>query len=168
MDPQIINNTLDEILACVCAALANGSCGCPCYAFIATGAVVPWDHCCDGGQLWVKLERMYATANFPSQDNSTLQCGVTWSADILVGILRCGPVLDDQGLPPNPDDVTATSVLVYEDMALVAPAIACCLGQAKKYRQYRISDFRPVNPQGGCYGSELRLTIELLPYPVSS
>lgn len=167
MDPQIINNTLNEILDCVCAVLAGGSCGCPCYSFVASGQV-PWDHCCDGGQLSVKLDRMFATSNFPTQDNSTLQCGVTFSADITVTLLRCGPTVDDNGNPPLPDAITAANTQVYEDMALIAPAVVCCLSVAKRFRQFKINDFRPVVPLGGCYGAEMRLTIELLPVPVSS
>lgn len=164
MTPDLIQLTLQEILDCACAALAETVCGCPCRAYVAVGDV-SWDQCCDGGQLWVKATRVYVTESFPQEKADALICGVGLAADVQVGVLRCAPVLDDQGNPPTPEALTTSSSQVYEDMYALMNSIICCLSATKKCRKFVMRGATSLGPQGGCVGTLINLSIELTDPP---
>ena len=166
MTPDLLVRLTQEILDCVCSSLEKTSCGCPCNAFVAAGAVA-WDSCCDGGQMWVGIERVYATGAFPSPA-SVITCSPQLAADLVVGILRCAPTLNDQGEAPSPERLTESAAQVYEDAYAVVQGVLCCLVPTSKARPFVMGIQRPVGPQGGCCGSELRLTVALVDPPVVS
>lgn len=153
-----ISDVAQALLDCVCADLADGECGCPCWAFIANGAVA-WDHCCDDGQLWVSVDRVYPYGIFPSAPTSRIACAQPIAVDYTIGILRCAPVSDDQGNPPTPEQLTASGIQVTNDMYTIMNSVICCLDNMGQRRLFTIAGTRPLGPSGGCVGSALTVTV---------
>lgn len=163
MTPDLITRLTQELLDCCCSALEKTACGCPDRAFVSAGAVA-WDRCCDGGQLWVGVERIYAYSAFPAPAG-IINCFPPLAADIVIGILRCAPTVNDQGEPPTVDALNTSSAQVYEDAYAVTNGVLCCLVPTQRERLFVMGNQRPVGPSGGCTGSELRLTVALVDPP---
>jgi hypothetical protein len=161
--PDLLTRLTQELLDCTCSALEKTQCGCPDYAFVSAG-VVAYDHCCDGGQLWVGIDRVFAYDRFPAPAG-ILNCTPPLAADIVIGILRCAPTLNDKGEAPSAETLTASSAQVYEDAYAVVQGVLCCLVPTQRERLFVMGNQRPLGPQGGCVGSELRLTVALVDPP---
>jgi len=163
--PDLIVRLTQEVLDCCCSALEKTICGCPDRAFVSAGAVA-WDRCCDGGQLWVGVERVFAYDRFPAPA-TVVNCMPPLAADLVVGILRCAPTVNDQGEAPSCDALSASAAQVYEDAYAVVNGVLCCLVPTHKERLFVMGAQRPVGPAGGCVGTELRLTVALVDPPPS-
>jgi hypothetical protein len=163
MTPDLIVRLTQELLDCVCASLEKTSCGCPCRAFVASGTVA-WDSCCDGGQLWVGVDRIYAYGTFPAPAG-IVTCSPPLATDIVIGVLRCAPTINDQGEAPSAAALSASSAQVYEDAYAVTNGVLCCLTPTARQRPFVMGNQRPIGPQGGCVGTELRLTVALVDPP---
>jgi hypothetical protein len=162
--PDLVVRLTQEILDCACAALEKTACGCPSRALVSVGAVA-WDSCCDGGQLWVGVERIFAYNQFPVPA-TTVMCMPPLAADLVVGVLRCAPVMTDQGDAPSPEVLTASAAQIYEDAYTVNSAVLCCLSEHHRARPFVMGPQRPVGPAGGCVGTELRFTVALTDPPL--
>ena len=168
MDPQRLNELLQELLNCACDALENGICGeptvcgCPCRQFIGIGPVV-WDReaCCDDGQLSVTVDRLYPVDTFPNQSNRVNLCRIPLAADITVTLLRCFPVMDEHGNAPTPDALQTAGEDLHADMLTLTLGLLCCLQARGRSQQFIFQGSRFVGPSGGCAGIELRFVVEL-------
>lgn len=161
--PDLLVRLTQEILDCACSALEKTACGCPCHAFVASGAVV-FDRCCDDGQLWVGIDRIYAYGNFPAPAG-VATCMQPLAADLTIGILRCAPTMNDQGEPPTAEVLTLSAAQVHEDGYVLMNGVMCCLAEHARARPFVIGSQRPIGPQGGCVGSELKITVALTDPP---
>jgi len=162
--PDLIVRLTQELLDCCCSALEKTACGCPGRAFVSAGAVAHDDCCACDGQLWVGVERVFAYDRFPAPAGM-LTCLPPLAADIVIGVIRCAPTVDDNGNPPTVDALNASSAQVYEDAYAVMNGVLCCLAPTSKARPAVIGNQRPVGPAGGCVGTELRLTVALVDPP---
>ena len=164
--PDLFWLVAEEALQCVCTALADTACGCPCRACVVFGPPV-WDQCCDGGQLTTFLERVYVAKSFPSAETGQITCSAPLAGDFVIQLLRCVPTVAEDGTPPSCQAISDSAKSIYTDMYVAFRAIICCLAAYKKLRTFTIREARPVGPQGGCAGFEIRFTIELVdPIPV--
>lgn len=179
LNPTGLYDLAQMILACVCAeleataGLIDGQPGCPSRSCVVPGTVA-WDGCdgaCDGsgscGQLSVSIARTYPSTTFPVEDR-TVQglkgCTPppTTAAEFVITLLRCTPVLDENGCPPPCEDLDASARVLYTDMATVANALVCCLpGTAPRGRRFLLGQSRTLGPEGGCAGVEQRVTVAL-------
>lgn len=139
-----------------------------CRAFVAPGAQVPWDTCCEcgsgsEGQAWVAVERFYPVAPFPQQDVGAQRCHPTeFAADIVVGILRCAHTVDDQGNAPSAPTVTADAGKVARDRKIALDALLCdFLGDDPDPGTFRLGFWQPLGPGGGCVGGSWSATIAI-------
>lgn len=148
----------EALLDCACEALSQTRCGCPDCRFVAAGTVA-WDRCCDGGQLWVGVERLFTYERFPTPIATPTNCSAQLAADLTVTVLRCAPVPDENGNAPSPAVLSAAALGIYEDMEAVMRGVLCCLHPGRKCRPFVITGHRPLGPMGGCTGSEMRLTV---------
>lgn len=166
LTPTLICDTAQFILDCVCAALdAESSCPCPCRACVVAGPPV-WDDCCEG-QLTVSLENLFVHENFPARAAGPIFCFSPLAGDFLIQLLRCAPVVRDDGTPPSCPELSDSACQIYTDLYIALRALICCLAVAKRQRKFLIRDARVVGPDGGCIGFEIRLTVELHdPLPV--
>lgn len=169
MDIDLLNNILNDILGCSCNSLENGicadgdtnSCKCPCRHYITHGSP-SWDTCCDEGQLTINVDRIYQTETFPTQTNKPSTCSRELAADVTVTLLRCYPAnLKDDGSPPTPAEQQAAAESLNRDSLLLTKATICCLQQQGKNRPFIFQGARPLGPQGGCAGVEIKFTVAL-------
>ena len=163
MTPDLLVRLTQELLDCACSALEKTACGCPSRAFVAAGAVA-FDSCCDTGQLWVGIDRIFAYGNFPAPAG-VVTCSPMLAADLTIGVLRCAPTLNDQGEAPAAQLLTGSAAQVWEDAYTVITAVSCCLAEAGKLRPFVMGNQRPLGPAGGCTGSELKVTVALTDPP---
>lgn len=160
LTPDLFWLTAQELLDCVCAALDEESeCPCPCRVCVVAGTPV-WDECCEG-QLTAYLSRVFFHDNFPSAVSQAQICGTFLAGEIVIQLLRCAPVVHDDGSSPTCGELSESARKIYQELYISMRALACCLSEAKRHRKYVITDARTVGPEGGCVGFEIRVTIEL-------
>lgn len=164
MTPDLLTRLTQELLDCACSSLEKTQCGCPSRAFVAVGTVA-WDSCCDGGQLWVAVDRIFPYGQFPGPISGALNCAPPLAADIVIGILRCAPTLNDQGEAPTAEALSLSAAAVLEDAYTLETGILCCLAEHARARPFVVGNQRPLGPTGGCVGMELRLTVALVDPP---
>lgn len=160
LTPDLLWFVADEILQCICTALAAESeCPCPCRSYVSVGQPA-FDDCCEG-QLVVWIERVFWQDIFPNQTTQAAICAGQLAADIAVQYLTCAPMIKDDGSAPSGPELSESARRVGQSWYIANKAIACCLSQARKHRLYVIKDSRPVPPSGGCVGWQTTLTIQL-------
>lgn len=156
---------MDELRACLCAALENtvgGAATCACI--LIPGLRAPADWCgCNGasgcGQAWVRLDSVFpAGQNFPSPDAASGNCANVLAAILEVGVYRCQPMPKAQGTPPDPADVTQAAIIAAGDAIAMAQAINCCTGITK--RKHVMGRYSPRS-SGGCGGGVWPVTVQL-------
>lgn len=158
---DLFHLTAQEVLDCVCEALAlESTCGCPCRACIVVGQPV-WDQCCDGGQLTAFIERVYVQNNFPGSQGQAITCMAPLAGEFTIQLIRCVPTMTDDGEAPSCEALSDSSRLIYEDMYIATRAVICCLAAYRKSREFTMRDIRTVGPQGGCAGFEIKFAVEL-------
>jgi len=161
LTPDLLQLMAQDVLDCVCLALENESpCGCPCRKCVVFGPPV-WDDCCSG-QLTIWVERIYVAAKFPQTDGQPITCAAPLAADFVLQLIRCVPTVDDNGVAPSCEAISASAAKIYQEMYIVERALLCCLAAFKKNRAFVMKDMRPIGPQGGCAGFEVRFTVEMI------
>lgn len=166
MNIEALNNLLNDILLCACNALENGvcdgdtnTCKCPCRHYITHGPP-SWDTCCDEGQLTINVDRIYQFDNFPTQTNKPSTCYKELAADITLTLLRCYPAnLKDDGSFPTAAEQQAAAESLNRDFVLLTKATICCLSEKGKEQPFLFQGARPLGPQGGCAGIEVKFTV---------
>lgn len=162
MTPDLVHDFLDGLLTAVVDWL--DTIGAPvCRSFVAPGASAPWDTCCEcdvgEGQAWVLASRVFPVDPFPNQDVSAQRCKPReYAANVTAGVLRCAHTVDDQGVPPDPEVVTADAVKVGRDRTAVLDAIVCHVA-GDEPGTFQVGDWTPLGPQGGCVGGQWTMTV---------
>lgn len=179
LTPLAVHDMAQIVLDCVCHALNETAGdiddypGCPCRACVVAGQPA-WEDCADpcsgeaGGQLTVNVARMWPTTSFPEEDRRLLgtpgcQLPSTTALELIVTLLRCSPVGDEDGCPPSCEELEEGARIVHTDMAVVQSALMCCLPltAGRRGRRFVMGPSRTVGPQGGCVGVEQRVTVAL-------
>lgn len=178
-----VQTLAETVLSCVCTALdataaeVEGALGCPCRACVVPGPPA-WDSCADpcgpgegvGGQLSVHVARIYPSAQseFPAEYRTVLGargCQLPGTAvELVVTLLRCAPMINENGCPPTCEELTAAALLVHTDATSVVNALLCCLpttGSRRRGPRFVLGAQRILEPKGGCMGVEQRVTVEL-------
>lgn len=172
-----VHTIAEEVLACVCEALAatagqvDGYPGCPCRVCVVPGAPA-WDSCTDcdggpGGQLTVHVARIYPSRNFPAPEQGLMgvkgcQVPPVTAAELVVTLLRCVPGVHEDGCPPTCEELAEAARIVHIDVATVFSALMCCLpGTGRRGRRFVMGEQRIIGPQGHCAGVEQRVTVAL-------
>lgn len=169
IDLELLNNIMEEALACACNALNLGicdepgsTCGCPCRMFISAGPPVQdVEACCSDGQLTVHLDRIYPFSSFPAQDGGPHICQIPLAADLVVTLYRCFPVMNEDGSAPSGPEIDRASKDINRDLYLLSLGLLCCLSSHQRHRKFVFSGGRIIPPSGGCVGAEFRFTVEL-------
>lgn len=128
--------------------------------FLAPGAQVAWDNCCEeggvGGQLWVRLVNI--VPGWPQRDAAQKCAPRLYTATFGVGVIRCAHTLDDQGNPPTAAEMTGDATKINDDMEDMLSGIMSNL----EY-QYNLGAYEPLGPDGGCAGGEWTVSVRLQP-----
>ena len=163
----LLGPLMDDLRACVCGAL-EGTIGGPvsCFCALMPGQTAPADWCsCKGqnqcGMGWVRLANMFPSGErFPAQDSSTkASCAKVLAAVLEVGVYRCQPVSDRNGVPPDAAAQTQAALVQADDALALHQAIACC--EAVTSRPHVLGRWDPRDG-GGCGGGAWLLTVQLL------
>jgi len=124
-------------------------------AYVAAGSVA-WDNCC--GQLVVAPERVYRTARFPTEGPDENGCydGLI-ALDLVVLLLRCVPVIEDDGSVPDDLELGAAYSAILNDAAVIWDVLATVDLPDWWERANQGQTF--VGAEGGCIGVETRITV---------
>lgn len=152
-----------HLLGCVCEALEETTCGCPEWRAVVAGQP-SWDVCCEG-QLYVAVENVYPSLVFPAATAEPVRCGAPLAATLVVGIARCAVSMDDRGNPPTCEAQSSQAVRVYEDAEAVMRGTICCLAELSRDALSVVGAQSFIGPSGGCVGSELRVSVQLVTLP---
>lgn len=162
---DLLGPLMDDLRACLCAQLGD-SVPCACTLVPGSIAVADWCSCKGGqgcGQAWVRLDRMYASSRFPSQDSTSTPCGSTMLAAVLeVGVYRCRPITapGSSSQPPTALQQTEAALLQAADALAMARAITCCDSIQK--RPHVLGLYLPKDG-GDCSGGAWQVTVKLVP-----
>lgn len=97
----------------------------PGLSFVYDGPVLPADDCCQG-LLWARLVQIEPTDGSGDPYKTQRNVGVPvpgWLITLEVGILRCIPEINEQGLAPSPDEYNAASLMAAFDRQQIRAAI---------------------------------------------
>lgn len=143
-------------------------------AHLVAGLDAVWDDCCEadadtpGGTLYVRVVETYPTAGqgspYPQRDTSTRSCHpFAWAVQLAVGVVRCTPTVDDNGVAPSPDAITLSALEMTRDRATLETAIRCCFANADgaptgmEEGKVILFGWLPLGANGGCAGGEWTL-----------
>lgn len=136
-----------------------------CRSFVAPGADAPWDTCCDcpagEGQAWVAVSRYFPTESFPDPAAGAHRCHPReYAVELVAAVLRCATVVDDAGQPPSAAAVTDDARKVGRDRQALLEAILCgYVGDDADPGEFRLGEWTPLGPLGGCVGGQWTLTV---------
>lgn len=120
--------------------------------FIAPGAQVAWDDCCDG-QLWARVVSIVPSG---SSTRGASPCVTpTFLATLELGIIRCAAVMGTKGQAPTAEAITLDGLLGLSDMTALAETLNC------NPSVRTMEKWTPAGPQGGCFGGSWTLTATL-------
>ena len=127
------------------------TCGRPgiCAKLLHPGSVTTWDWCapCDSddcGMLWVRVDSSFTYRSFPSAE-AAVNCVLPTAYRLELGLLRCAPMPDEDGSPPDPDALTEASLqLLLDRRALLTAA-----RDHPSRMLVAVSDWSALGPQGG-------------------
>lgn len=158
-DDTLIYPIVADLAACLCAEYEDaGEALCFCGIEPATGVPIDVGECGDGdcGAATVRLARVFPSTTFPEIDQAGV-CATLLAAEIIVTVLRCVPVGQNDGSNPTAAEYAAWAIQQYADMIAMRRAINCCFASAHSDVDYVLGEFTPLTPQGGIGGGQWRL-----------
>lgn len=171
----ILEPLMDEILACLCEAVAripNPPQHC-CFRIgteVAHDAGLNEDLCCEG-LAYVSLGDIYpSSTSFPEQDiirQAAASCAPpTWAVAVRMGIIRCVPVGDLYNPVSCTDWNTAARQNIYDSFAL--RNAACCVRNVVASASDALLGMSVIierqsqgNPGGGCVERTIAMTLQI-------
>ena len=141
----------------------------PAHFALRTGAEVGWDMsqnedlCCEGF-AYVKINRVYASTDFPIEDETFSACGpLAWAADLEIGILRCAPVGTVEAIPTDVDWADTTDQVANDSVAMRL-AIEEFVTRLDPLTDVLVTrSWLPVGPAGACTGGTQIVTVGWIP-----
>ncbi len=160
----------ERLLTCLCDALTTiGAPVCQCSLRPGT-APPPADACCScsdsSGQASVQVTRIspLIAGKFPALGISGQldNCSAfEWAAELTLVVYRCVSTADEQGFP-SADELTADAHKILADAQAMRRAVLCCDWRndvAGDPAPIVLGDWRPLDPQGGCSGGQMAVTV---------
>lgn len=146
--PKFVSTVL-ELMECVCTHVVSDGAGPVCWCGIYPGSAVSWEYCgsCENdvcGMAWVRPSQAYPydTFPFPTLDPN---CKKPLALGIEVGVIRCVPVMEEDGSLPDAESMTVAGIGQILDMIALYRAISCCTVDLT------VQEWTPVSG-GGCAG----------------
>lgn len=130
---------------------------------VVPGAIA-WD-ACECGMLAVSISRVWLSDLFPDPEPAPIgNCTAAWEvAEIVIQILRCAPgdISADVPYPPSPDQDAAAQILATDAFQVLSAVsqLMCALKDSEDISDYVIGEQVVMGPEGGCVGTELRLSV---------
>jgi len=152
---------LTELLECVCSSVAEYGQGPVCWCGIHPGDNVSWEmcggECGDGvcGMAYVRPMTSFPYQEFPAASLNS-QCELPIAHQIEIGILRCMPLMEDDGTFPDAAVITDAALGIEIDKAALLRGINCCQSSHVK----SVEAWQPLGPGGGCIGGVWRMYVD--------
>lgn len=146
-------SSLVSLQQCLCEEIAKRNLPEVCMCSVLPGDSVALDYA-EQGQAWVRLVMGYPTTTFPDQDQTLSNCGRPLAYQIEMGLMRCAPMLAEDGTPPDAQEQFEATRLQWADMEAMRQAIRCCYPDDAVLSQYT-----PYGPEGGLVGGTWTLYI---------
>jgi hypothetical protein len=163
VDDPFVYPILTELLACLRSELGD-QVEQMCYTGILLGTQVPADYAgmdTSIGAAYVRLQDGYpSVASFPEPD-ATPACDSKLAFTITLGILRCTTIGDEQGNPPDQDELDWLARVQLADFRIMRRAIQCCARTSlNEDHQIMLGSYTPLENQGGVAGGEFGLIVQ--------
>lgn len=161
---------LAQILTAANAALTDSGAP-PGRVELVPGQRPAWDDCCEG-QLYLRVVEIYPsvgtgqTAPFPAIDTQQrgAGCGIRLLAfHLALGVIRCAAVVNDDGTPPTPGEVTADGLEAMADMSVLLDVLTCDVPGMTGVMKMKLDKWTPQGVNGGCHGGEWSFYIAVDP-----
>lgn len=152
---------MTELLACLCEELDDTIGGPVCWCGLWHGEPVPWDYCdaCASDRCGMGYARVIGAFPYDTFPTITLDqtCRKPLGYMIEIGVMRCFPIMEEDGSLPQPDNVNDAVITAYDDMEAMRRALLCC---AMTGVEVWLGEYAPVN-EGGCSGGTWSAYINL-------
>lgn len=159
---------------CVIDALDQTPARAPCrQCLLVPSATIPWDGCacdCDHpGQFAQAITYVGATDNLALGEyaGNWKHCPpANGLIRVLLSVVRCVPVMNEQAVPPACADELAAAITLENDRTAVRQALACCIdallpptSYVSGVRAFNLGPTLTVGESGGCAGIEMTYTL---------
>lgn len=136
----------------VVSAFSSAGVSLPEQRFVANGPVA-----FDCELFAVEVTRVYR--GLPNQqDAQASKCGGPRSADISLWVVRCVPMLEENGNPPSGDEIQASALQILTDGELLFRA---AIAAVEGCDSYVLGTLTPTQQQGGFGGVQLTMAVQL-------
>jgi hypothetical protein len=117
------------------------------------------DECC-GGLAFVRTARIFPSFNVPNQTPESISCAVPLGMELEFGIWRCVP-LGTISAPPSQAEWDVVNTDMLNDYETLKDTLCCFLAQ-RDQRSVAMEQWAPKSdPEGGCFGSSIMITVDL-------
>lgn len=140
-------STLIELQQCLCEEIESRNLPAVCFCGVVPGAETILDFS-QGGQAWVRLQTAFPSRTFPEQDQTLRSCQAGLAYTVEIGIVRCAPMMSDDGEPPTLEEQFEATRLQLADMEAMRAALQCCL----RKKDSLLGAYIPIGPEGGALG----------------
>lgn len=145
---------MSALADCLCAQIESDGLPGVCFCGVVPGEAAAADYFgnCKGvcGMAWVRLSSMYPATSVGVADISIGNCNKELGLELEVGIMRCFVLSDERGNPPSAEAIKEATSLQVLDAECMVRAVACC--DAISRRDFRLSLYQPLGPEGGVVG----------------
>jgi hypothetical protein len=152
---------LTRLRQCVCDELADTLAGPVCRCSLIHSEVEVLDGCncaCPDGSTGRAVIRVVSIDSFTLTSAATMNpCPTGWLALLEINVTRC--VLDCKAEIPPDETLELEALYALSDYAALKRAVICCGKQAKFRPEMRA--WRPLGPDGCCYGGAMELTARI-------
>lgn len=161
--PTRLFDMLVELADCLCAQIVVDGLPEPCFCGVVPGDQIALEYAgdCDPlcGMAWVRLGGLYAASTVGVASTLPGNCGTQSGVDIELGVVRCVSVGSDDGSPPTPEELFASTELQMADAIAMQRAIVCC--PALDTSSVIVGIYTPVGPEGGVVGGTITVSAML-------
>jgi hypothetical protein len=152
------------LLSCLCDEVDKSLGGAVCQCTLLPGLESPMDYCdCTGsacGMAWVRVDQVFPSTRFPVADVAA-GCDAPLAVRCVLGVHRCVPGMDSQGLPPDAAQQTKAVQVQMSDMAAMRRAMDCCSRQVFRGQAMLLGSYTPSGPVGNCAGGSWPVTVQV-------
>lgn len=141
------------------AAVAVSGCGVPVGRVGAVHGAVVWDECCEGF-LFIRVVNTSLTTAFPQASQVPTNCSSTLATLVELGILRCAPVLDNNGLAPSAQAQSDFAREMIRDKSILYDVL---MSHNPDWSNFPIviTSWTPLDIEGGCGGGAWQFYIDV-------
>lgn len=163
--------TMVKLAGCLCTTIAQRGLPELCICSPVPGPLAVMDRCgsCGkstdkcGGQGWVRLTNEYPSSTFPGADQTENNCGSPLAYVLEVGVARCQPVGDANGIngytAPTLEELVEAARVQMADKAAIRAAIQCCMDDEDFDFTYTLGTYQPMQVSGDCGGGFWTVTV---------